>query len=137
MDHSGIGAALEGAAKVYFLAARRTGRTAALIESLKDGDRVVFASPVAAREFENRCREADKRIDTVVLSVDRAYEYLARKRPKGRLVFDHGWVEDYYLASLRRSAEFIDRMQLELSGDKEPPIDVRIDRRWDMPGSGL
>ena len=41
MDHFGIGAAIYGAARVYFQSARRTGRTTALLDGLKDGDRLV------------------------------------------------------------------------------------------------
>ena len=44
MDHFGIGAAFRAMANVYITSARRTGRTTSLLESLKDGDRVVFAS---------------------------------------------------------------------------------------------
>ena len=42
MDAFGIGQAMEGTALTYFRASRQTGRTTSMIESLKDGDRVVF-----------------------------------------------------------------------------------------------
>ena len=43
MDHFGIGAALLGAANIYFNSARQTGRTTSLIESVKDGDRIIVS----------------------------------------------------------------------------------------------
>ena len=43
MDHFGIGAAMRGMALTYIQSARRTGRTTSVVESVKDGDRIVFA----------------------------------------------------------------------------------------------
>ena len=41
-DAFGIGQAVQGAARVYFQTARASGRTVAMVESLKEGDRVIF-----------------------------------------------------------------------------------------------
>ena len=43
MDHFGIGAAMRGMFLNYMHSARRSGRTTSLVESVKDGDRIVFA----------------------------------------------------------------------------------------------
>lgn len=57
MDSFGIGAALKGAALIYFQASRRTGRTTSLVESLKDGDRVIFTNSNEADRVKRICYE--------------------------------------------------------------------------------
>lgn len=122
MDHFGIGAAVTGAARIYFQSARRTGRTTSLVDSLKDGDRVVFQSQREGQRVKSLCKERGVNIE-IVISDPRHPEGLFSRGTAGsdaRLVFDHSWVEDYYLNTLTRASDEIDRLQTQLSGYSEP-----------------
>ena len=137
MDFFGIGAALRGAAACYFLAARDSGRTQSLIDNLHDGDLVVFADSASMRQFNQRCRDADKRIDSCVMAPHQLHD-LSRLKVRGRVVFDHGWVERAYRDTLESTAKMIDRAQSELSNSAAPPAElasqVEYARRWaDLP----
>lgn len=119
MDHFGIGAGLTGAIDIYFRASRGTGRTTSLVDSVKEGDRVIFVSEKQAKEFERKCKERDLKVETMVCGVD-DIDRLIYLRPhvqgEGRLIFDHVWVEQFYRHALDRSVKEIDRLQRELSG---------------------
>ena len=115
MDHFGIGAALRGMAEVYFHSVRRTGRTTSLVESLKNGDRIVCVNEATRRDLERRCRERGVNVECVIhpLTPRRVFE---RGTPTGRLLFDHTWLEQYFMATLAEAAQEIDYCQQGASG---------------------
>ena len=100
-------------AKMYFQSARRTGRTSLLIESLKDGDRVVCAALPEARRLQ---KLADARGVNVKFTVVEPSRPELLTASTGRTVFDHSWVEQYYMASLKQCQSDIDTMQRNMSG---------------------
>ena len=57
MDFFGIGTALQGSAQIYFRSSRTTGRTTNLVDSVKEGDRIVCASGDEARHVERLLHE--------------------------------------------------------------------------------
>lgn len=119
MDQFGIGAAVRGAAEIYFRSARRTGRTTMLVESLKTGDRVVFADAKEAQRVKGLCKERGVEIETLVVSVEHSPHNLFSRGSTpgdGRTVFDHSWVESWYARAIKEAAEHIDNMQNALSG---------------------
>jgi len=118
MDHFGIGAAIEGAARVYCHTARRTGRTTALVKSLNTGDRVVFCDAREAERVSRMCREQGTHIEYVVIDPGNvAFNKLTnRARPIGRLIFDHSWVEQFYIHAISRAGREIEFLQQEFSG---------------------
>lgn len=118
MDHFGIGAALAANARVYFQSARRTGRTLSLVNSLKDGDRVVFTSEREGRRVKKLCAERGVTIEIVVCAPCKPERLFSRPSPSSdaRLIFDHIWVEEFYLQTLQCAADDIDKLQKELSG---------------------
>jgi hypothetical protein len=128
MDHFGIGSGVHGAAAVYMCSARRTGRTTSLLESLKPGDRVCYSTQEAARELERRIRE--RRLEGVTVIVrdpQRAPDIFTRSGPsKGRTLFDHSWVEQYYLRAIEQCMRDIDHLQRESSGFGTPHIETRL-----------
>ncbi len=67
MDHFGIGAAMLGGARIYVQSARRTGRTLSLVESAKEGDRLVFAEPREADRVRRLCLERGVKVDCIVI----------------------------------------------------------------------
>ncbi|MDV4167838.1 hypothetical protein [Rhodovulum sp. FJ3] len=121
MDHFGIGSGVAGSANVYFQSARRTGRTTSLVESLKDGDRVVFLSEREGRRVQSLCKERGIEIEVIVCDPKDHKRLFGRGSPCGseRTIFDHGWVEQFYLGEIERARRTIDRLQTELSGRGE------------------
>lgn len=108
MDKYGIGQALKGFAYNYFQSARRSGRTTALLERLKDDDMVVFCTAKEASRVRRSCAERGVEIRTVVVDPgdpSQIYSY------HGPVVFDHTWVEQFYLAELERIGKFIERTE--------------------------
>ena len=118
MDHFGIGNALHGMVRNYFLMTRGTGRTVSLIESVKDGDRVVCTTEVEARRVRGLCAEREVKVDCVSneSSPDGIARLFHRGTPKGRTIFDHGWVEQYYLRVLDDATRCLDDLATQLSG---------------------
>lgn len=118
MDHSGIGSALIATSNVYFKSARQSGRTTQLLDSVKDGDRIIFATHKEARRFEQLAKEKGKCIEVVSVGTGNyGIEFIHQNltTSKGRTFFDHGWVEARYLHVLEDERKFIDKMQNDLS----------------------
>lgn len=137
MDHFGIGAAIYGAARVYFQSARRTGRTTALLDGLKNGDRVVCATGAEAKHLERQCRERGVQVQVITLPTNLAYSIFDRSTPNGRTIFDHGWVERYYMGALENARAELDHLQREASGFGAAHIETRAMARelanWGPP----
>jgi len=118
MDHFGIGAAMKGMLLTYVQTSRRTGRTTSLLESLKDGDRVIFSDVRHAREFERLTKERGIKVDCVTIDPgdDLGLNKLESSPGDGRTILDHVWVEQYYERWIDRTARVIDNIQKNLSG---------------------
>jgi len=116
MDHFGIGSAVKGSVRIYFQSARRTGRTTSLIESVKNGDRIYFSNRQEADRVKRLLR--DREISAECVVVDPADPHSAYRvgTPSGRSVFDHTWVEQFYLDAIERCRVEIDRIERETSG---------------------
>lgn len=116
MDHFGIGAAVQGAFEIYVTSARGTGRTTSLIESLKDGDRVIFINSAEARRVEILCAERGLKIETQVIDPRTPAKVFERNTAQGRVIFDHTWVEEFYRLALQSAGRELDHLQEESSG---------------------
>ncbi len=122
MDHFGIGSAVSGAYKAACMAGRGSGRTTSLVESLKNGDRVVFLSEREGRRVQSLCAARDVTIE-IIVSDPRSLDRLVARPPSlddGRTIFDHGWVEQFYEFAIERASSDIDRLQTMLSGHGAP-----------------
>ena len=116
MDHFGIGAALLGAAQIYFRSARGTGRTTSLIESVKDGDRIVVGTSREVRRIEGLLAERGLKVAVLVVNPDNPGRLSEVGTSEGRTIFDHTWVEEYYQQALLSARGYLDRLQRESSG---------------------
>lgn len=116
MDHFGIGSALQAMWRMYCATSRRSGRTTSLVDSVKDGDRVVVLTAAQAQHLERLIAERRVSVQCIVVephAVDRLFE---RGTSEGRTIFDHAWLEAYYLMKMESAAERIDHLERELSG---------------------
>ena len=120
MDIFGIGAAIMGAAEIYFRAARRTGRTTQLLNSLNDGDRVYFLERNHLRSFKRLAKERNLDIECCVIPVNDIHDIYKMGTCQGRSVFDHSWVEAYHLLSIKHVNDTIRMHQTETSSYGEP-----------------
>jgi hypothetical protein len=127
MDHFGIGSGLAGAARIYFQSAKRTGKTTSLVDSLKDGDRVVFTNKREAHRVQTLCRERGVSIKVIVSSTDTPDRLLMHGTSSGdaRTVFDHSWVEAYFNTAIERAIKDVDFFETSLSGTGKPHRDTR------------
>jgi hypothetical protein len=118
MDHFGTGLGVAGVAKVYFQSSRRSGRTKSLVDSLKSGDRVVFLSEKEGRRVNSLCKERGVEIEMIVCDPRSPDRLFGRSSPTGdaRTIFDHGWVEQFYMDAITSAQRDIDHFQKELSG---------------------
>ena len=121
MDHYGIGNAIKGVVHSYLSGARRSGRTTSLIESLKTGDRVCFTSNREAERVRQLCGERGVQIQCIVCDPkdpQRIFQFAPSE--EGRTLFDHSWVEQYYLQAIDDLAESLDKLERESSGHGAP-----------------
>jgi hypothetical protein len=117
LDNFGIGAAILGAAEIYFRAARQTGRTTNLVESLKDGDRVVFDTYAKAKWFiNNRLKGLGIDVECIAIPPEYPGKIFERGTSQGRTIFDHDWVEAFYLLRIKDLIKELDHLERESSG---------------------
>lgn len=126
MDIYGIGAAIKGMVMTYSASARRSGRTTTLIESLRNGDRVVFSESAEADRVAMMCRDRGLDINCVVIDPKEPQKLVHIGPPsKGRTIFDHTWVERFYLNKVKKAVEEIDYWQRETSGFGETHMETK------------
>lgn len=119
MDMFGIGNAIKASLQIIGITARQTGRTTLLVESLKDGDRVL--TPTDREAARLRALIAERRVsaEVVVVSAQRFAEYVHTTGSlpgEGRLCLDHTLVEDIYRRNIEGTEEFLDTAVKRLSG---------------------
>lgn len=130
-DFFGIGGAIRGAVEIYFRASRGTGRTIRMIDSLKEGDRVVFLNSDHAKHTVRMAKERGVEIDYIISAVvDAPYDLNRKGTPKGRLIFDHCWVEEFYKKVLERADKDIQFLQDEFGGYGQKHIETRELAKW-------
>ena len=119
MDHFGIGAGIRGSVSAYLRCARSTGRTTSLVESVKEGDRVVFSTMNEATRVHRLCLYRKVKIECVVVDPREPHRLFEKGPSQGRTLFDHAWVEQYYLEAIDKAYQKLDSLELELSGYQE------------------
>lgn len=115
MDFFGIGPALQGVVRSYFLGGRRSGRTTRLVDSLQDGDRVVFIDSRQADRFKRLCKEQDKEVVCIVIDPKNTHAIFDRGPSQGRTIFDHTWVEQFYVHRLEACQKDLAYLERESS----------------------
>jgi len=116
MDAFGIGSAMRAMVWTYIRSSRRSGRTTTLVESLKDGDRVVCLNGDHGERIYRLCEERGVSIKYVVCDPSRIDEVFMWPTSPGRTVFDHTWLEEYYQNVIDRAVDKVDYAQEQSSG---------------------
>lgn len=129
-DLFGISNALRGVAEIYFRSARRSGRTTALLGSVKPGDVVVFRATAQAKAFERLCRERDiEGVKTTVVPPEEPTRIFDQPTAKGRLIWDHDWLEAHHLWAIDHTAQYLKRISDAASGPGEAHIQTQLAAR--------
>jgi hypothetical protein len=123
-DHSGIGLAISAMFQTYRQSARTTGRTTSLLESVKDGDRIIVLNGQEKTRLERELRDRKLNVDVFVMPLNRINELSHRAPSTGRTVFEHTWVEAFYELAIERAQKEIDVMQRETSGNGTAHIET-------------
>jgi hypothetical protein len=123
MDIYGIGTAMKALVNVYMISGRGSGRTAALIERLKDGDRVGFMNQREAERVKRLCLEQGKKIEIIVFKSNplRSFGNISHGKPGTRLLFNHDVIETLYQDSINDTQAMIEHFYKE---HNQPPYVV-------------
>ncbi len=116
MDLFGIGQAMIGAARIYFQSSRHTGRTLSLIEAVKQSDRICFTTEREARRVVRLIKERGITVDYIIVDPKTPDRLFEKGTGQGRTLFDHNWVEEYYLHGIEHMQQEIDHFETQLSG---------------------
>ena len=116
MDQYAIGLGVKNSALIFFETTRRTGRTTRMVDNLKTGDRVIFASSQEAHRVKKICWKKGIEIKTRVID-PREHDswHIEQLLRNGRYVLDHSWVEMYYINAIDKAQRDIDSLQSETS----------------------
>jgi hypothetical protein len=136
MDFFGIGAALRAMARVYSETARATGRTNMLLDSVQPGDRIVCPTDQQARDLQRRMYERGMQgVDVIAVDPRNPGRLYERGTSKGRTVFEHTWVEGFYMNTLEEAMQHLGTLQQRISGYGEAHRQTRRAaleaRMWD------
>lgn len=136
MDFFGIGVAVQAMLRVYFQSARGTGRTTALLERVRSGDRIVFAGSREAERVRRICLARGLDVECRVVDPSDPYRVREQGRAQGHTFFDHTLVEQCYAHAVADLASLIDVLEQGASGvDTTPPVGSRRlheeRARWD------
>ncbi len=125
MDFFGIGQAMRGMALTYSQSSRATGRTVSMVDSVKDGDRICSTNMREAERVKRLCRERGVKVDCIVIPTHAPEKIFEHGTSIGRTIFDHSWVEDYYLKMIDRANNDIVQLQQQSSGFGEAHRETR------------
>lgn len=135
-DEQGYGATARAALTIYEGHARRTGRTARLIERLGPDDQVVCPNNTIADHLRRRLREA-KKPSVRVIVVDPREVPLTRvaTAPRGRTFYEHTWVLDFFMRQLSEAERDLDRWAAAMSKTWPAAPGPESERAYDLERS--
>lgn len=124
-DFFNIGSAIKGAIHILYQSMRCSGRTTNLVKSLKCGDRVVCLNNKDANLLKGKLK--DFGVDGVEILVrnPRDLNLNGVGTAQGRTVFDHRFVEEWYLDAIEDAGSVLHRFEQDLSGFDERHIETR------------
>lgn len=134
MDHFGIGPALQALLRVYLTGARGTGRTTSLINSVRDGDRIICGRLDEQRRLRELLFRANRDVEVIAIPPGHIDVIAALPPCGGRTLFEHTWVAEFYERALAQAARNIDELQKATSRSADllgiPEIKPRPDTKF-------
>lgn len=118
MDFFGLGSFLLTSLETYTHTARQTGRTTRLINSLKDGDRVLVGSDTEQRRLTDLVKRRGLNVEIRLARADRPPAFAAENgmsMSAGRTYFEHTLVEQFYRNAITWTATEIQDVEIRLS----------------------
>jgi hypothetical protein len=125
MDFFGIGAAMKGMCRVYIQSSRGSGRTISLVEGVKDGDRVCFTNRQEADRVKRLFKERGVNVECIVVSTREPQRIFERGTSQGRTIFDHSWVEEFYMDRMEECQKELEHLERQSSGYGEAHRETR------------
>lgn len=132
-DIFGIGRTLKTMLNIYFLGMARSGRTTQMIMSLKANDLVVFSTNDMGKFTQRRARDMGVDLQYICISPrnigELSQKMAGRPRPR-RLIFDHAFVEQYYIVAFERAEKDLHEITNAFSmPDIENDV-AEVERNW-------
>lgn len=125
-DIFGIGAGIRSVISIFLSNARGTGRTTFLVNGLRNGDLVIVSNENTGsrieRAFMNLESRRGERIHWKVVKPGNFHEIRFNPNNRGRLVFDHVWVELTYKQAVEDVEHKISQIQKHASGPSSKPM---------------
>lgn len=94
--------------RMFMHAKRATGRTTAMVNSLREGDLVIVTGSAHGRHLKMSCKDAGFEIETYIAPTDyRCHDLMQHLsgRRHTRIMFDHTWVESFIADRLQNMQE--------------------------------
>lgn len=136
MDHFGIGPAMRAMLRTYTQCARGSGRTTSLINSVRDGDRIICALAVERVRLSNLLHQAGRDVEVLDIPPEHSDAVVSLPLRAGRTIFEHTWVEEFYTITLAQAARQIDELQKSASRGADllgvPVIEPHPNFQWDL-----
>jgi hypothetical protein len=111
-DFYRLGSGILTTVKAYLKTLRQTGRTTQFIKSLRDGDIIVVSNETQKRIIRELALDSGiNKIDFIIYNVNNTDIFAdpleelrssLRGRNDRRIVFDHTWIEQYYIHSIHK-----------------------------------
>ena len=100
-----------------------------MVESVKDGDRVICLNSNEAKRVQRLCDERRVKVECVVIDPKAPHKLFEMPTSVGRTIFDHTWIEQYYVNAIERAQADIDHLERQSSGYGEAHQETR--RRYE------
>lgn len=132
-DLYGIGNMLQTVLNIYFLGMRHNGKTTKMLKSLNKEDIVVFDNSGIAKLTQKYARELEIDIQYIVIDPwkpEQIGEKLGGRPRHGKIVFDHNFVEKFYIVAVERAKNDLSFLTKTFSmPDIEKDVE-EVERNW-------
>lgn len=131
-DFFGTSTLIKGAVNVALLSARGSGRTQSLIDNLKNGDCVVTLKHIEGKRISRLCAERGIKVKYITVKPSESGRVFEHARNGSRIMFDHSWIEEFYLNAIKNAQETITFLEKECNRSDENYVETEIKRNIGM-----
>ena len=124
MDEYGIGSAAAMGLQLYESASRRSGRTTRMLAMATNDDVIVCRRAKESDRLRRLIKDSGKTTRVVTVEHSSELHRAFPPRAKGRAIFDHDWVHQFFVEAVRGAEDELKRMADSLSS---VPADRKLD----------